>query len=282
MEHPTDWLLLWRQIVEEHDRARRPEGESGDDKWKNRGASFQEMVRKRWEHPDSSRDFILGCLDRDPGSTVLDIGAGTGAWACLMAPHAARVVAVEPSASMASYFELNVRKLGLTNVEIIREPWPDALPGPCDYSLCSHAMYGFADFRKFIERMVEVTRKTCFLLMRVPTSDGVMAEAAMRVWGHPHDSANFQIAYNALLQMGIQANVLMEDTGMWKPWKSASIDEALGDVKRRLGLVGETVHDEYLRALLERRLVLENNEYVWPKGVRSALVYWDVSLGTAS
>jgi hypothetical protein len=109
-----------------------------------------------------------------------------------------------------------------------------------------------------------------------------MAEAAMRVWGHPHDSANFQIAYNALLQMGIQANVLMEDTGMWKPWKSASIDEALGDVKRRLGLVGETVHDEYLRALLERRLVLENNEYVWPKGVRSALVYWDVSLGTAS
>lgn len=282
MEHPTDWLLLWRQIVEEHDRARRPEGESGDDAWKNRAASFHEMVRKRWERPDSSRDFILGCLKRSPGATVLDIGAGTGAWTCIMAPHASRVVAVEPSAAMASYLELNIRDLELANVEIIKEPWPNAAAGPCDFSLCSHAMYGYADFRTFIARMEEVTKKTCFLLLRVPVSDGVMAEAAMRVWGHPHDSANFQIAYNALLQLGIQANVLMEDTGTWRPWKSASIDESLGDVKRRLGLVGETVHDEYLRALLERRLVLENNEYIWPKGVRSALVYWDVSLGTAS
>ena len=146
-----------------------------------------------------------------------------------------------------------------------------------DFSLCSHAMYGFADFKTFIDRMVEVTKKTCFLLMRVPTSDGVMAEAAMRVWGQPYDSANFQIAYNALLQMGIYANVLMENTGLWKPWRSASIEEALADVKRKLGLVGDTVHDDYLRQLLERRLSYENGEYVWPRGVRSALVYWDVS-----
>ncbi|HOI06334.1 MAG TPA: methyltransferase domain-containing protein [Deltaproteobacteria bacterium] len=271
----TDWLLLWGQIIEEQGKSHTQDHAQGKDVWKDRAKGFHENVKKRWSRPDSSRTFILERLKENPGSTVLDIGAGTGAWTCLLAQYAGRVVAVEPSGAMASFLRKNVEEMGLANVEVIEETWPEARTGTCDFSLCSHAMYGYPDLERFIFRMEEVTEKTCFLLLRAPTLDGVMAEAAMRVWGQPHDSPNFQIAYNALLQMGICPNVLMEDTGLWEPWRSGSIGEALEDVKRRLGLVGESEHDGFLRDLLERRLTFEDGAYVWPRGVRSALVYWD-------
>lgn len=276
MESPTDWMLLWKQIIEEHGKSRVHENKQGMDVWKEKAKWFDENVKKRWSRPDSSRAFILEKLRQNPGATVLDIGAGTGAWACILAQHAGRVIAVEPSDAMASFMRKNVQDMGLKNVEIIQEPWPEARTGPCDFSLCSHAMYGYPDFKGYIERMEEVTEKTCFLLLRVPLSGGVMAEAALRVWGQPHDSPNFQIAYNALIQMGIFPNVIMEDTGLWDPWTNESIEEALADVKRKLGLVYENAHDAFLHDLLERRLVCEEGKYVWPRGVRSALVYWDV------
>lgn len=98
----------------------------------------------------------------------------------------------------------------------------------------------------------------------------------MRVWGHPYDSPNFQVAYNVLLQMGIYPNVLMENGGLWTPWKNASIEEALAEVKHRLGLGPSGEHDEFMIDLLRRRLILEDGQYVWPRSVRSALIYWDV------
>lgn len=276
MEKLTDWLLLWRQIIEENGKTHKYGRAQGKDLWEDRAERFDGEVKKRWKKPDSSRTLILERLMRNPGSTVIDIGAGTGAWTCIMAPHASRVIAVEPSGAMARYLERNVREAGFSNVEIVRESWPEARVDPCDFSLCSHAMYGSPDFEGFVVRMEEVTGKSCFLLLKVPETDGVMAQAAMRVWGQPHDSPNFHIAYNALLRMGILPNVLMEDSEPWKPWVHAGIDDALTDVKRKLGIAGETVHDGFLRDLLERRLVPGEQGYVWPKGPRSALVYWDV------
>jgi hypothetical protein len=75
--------------------------------------------------------------------------------------------------------------------------------------------------------------------------------------------------------MGIFANVLMENTGLWKPRVSATLEDALKDMKRFLGLDEVTEYEEYLKDLLKRRLKPENGLYVWPREVRSALVYWN-------
>ena len=55
-----------------------------------------------------------------------------------------------------------------------------------------------------------------------------------------------------------------------------SLEEALSDVKRRFGLGDSAEHDICLRDVLSRRLAFRDGRYVWPREVRSALVYWDV------
>lgn len=271
MEKVPEWPLLWRQIVETHAQGR----ENGQaDMWVKKARWFNDCVKKRWDKPDSSRDFIIAQLKAHPGSSVLDIGAGTGSWACQLAPYAARVTALEPSAAMITVMEENIRELGLTNVEIIQGAWPEAVVEEHDFSLCSHAMYGSPDIAAFFQRMDAVTRRMCILLMRVTTPDGLMAKIAQHVWGQPHDSPNFHIGYNALLQMGIYANVIMEDRGLWDPWTNASLEEAVTEVKHKLGLEDVDAHDAFLSEILGRHLVQQDGRYVWPAGVRSALVYW--------
>jgi SAM-dependent methyltransferase len=276
MEKTTDWNVLWRELVEVKARSRdkKPGKVNLSDIWEDRAQEFQKGVQKRWLHPDSSREFIISQMHHN--ASVLDIGAGTGAWTALLAPHAKYVTAIEPSGAMIEVLRKDMEAQNITNVSIVQGSWPDVAIEPHDYSLCSHAMYGYPDLTAFVQRMVICTRRICFLLLRAASVNGVRAEAARHVWGQPLDSPNFTIAYNVLIQMGIYANVLMENTGFWKPRTSASMEEALSNMKRYLGLNESDQHEEYLQDLLNRRLVLKGGKYVWPPDVRSALVYWQV------
>ncbi len=269
-----DWPLLWKQLVEVQTGAMKKKEDRAGDSWAEKARSFDEGVKRRWSKPDSTRRFLVDLLKAHPGSSVLDIGAGTGSWACMLAPHAVKVTALEPSPAMIAVMEEKIRELGIGNVEIIQDSWPGACVDDHDFSLCSHAMYGSTDFPFFVQRMNEVTRRCCLLLMRAPTPDGIMAKIAREVWGQPHDSPNFQIAYNILLQMGIFANVLMEDSGQWKPWTNDSLDEAVAEVKRKLGLDGHDSHDPFIRKILQENLTLDDGRLSWPSGVCSALAYW--------
>jgi 2-polyprenyl-3-methyl-5-hydroxy-6-metoxy-1,4-benzoquinol methylase len=276
MEKITDWNALWRELVEikARSRGKKSGNASEPDIWAGRAAEFQKGVKQKWVRPDSSRDFILSQIDSD--STVLDIGAGTGAWSALISPNAKQVTAVEPSSAMITVMRKSLAAKHISNVSIVQGSWPDVTVAPHDFSLCSHAMYGSPDLAAFITRMVACTRRMCFLLLRAPSLDGVRSEAARHIWGQPMDSPNFTIAYNVLLQLGIFANVMMENTGLWKPRTSASLKEALSSMKRFLALNESSNYDEYLMKLLRHRLTWTGTQYVWPPEVRSALVYWQI------
>ncbi len=266
MAQCIDWIQLWRELVE---------AQSPDPRRVVKPKGFHAATDRRWAKPDSTQDFIVSQLKAAPGATLLDIGAGEGSWAIRLSPYAQRITAVDSSPAMIQAMQANLSAAGVENIDIVPGAWPAVQVAQHDFTFCSHGLYASPDLAAFIRRMEQATRRTCFLMLRAPTLDGVMAQASMRIWGHPYDSANFQVCYNALLQMGIFANALMADSGLWSPWKNASLEEALVEIKRRFGLVGASEHDEFLSDLLRRRLTLEGGQYVWPRSVRSALVYWN-------
>ena len=276
MKQVTDWCLLWRELAETRDRGQQTAKDTGTrrDLWEDRVHEFSERVKARWNKPDSSRDFV--CAHLDSTTTVLDIGAGTGMWSLMMAKRAAHVTALDPSAAMLGYLRKNLVEQNITNVSVIHGAWPDAAVEPHDFSLCSHAMYGCPDFPGFIQQMVASTKHMCFLLLRAPRLDGVMAEASQHIWGQPYDSPNAIIAYNCLLQMGIFPNVLMENTGSWEARTSPSLDDALLYLKQHFRLTANDERDAFLMELLRRRLTSQNGSFVWPRETYSALIYWAV------
>ena len=267
-----DWLALWSELValQAGWRARRPEG----DAWAGRAGAYRERVRRRWTVPDSSRETVCSWLE--PGLSVLDVGAGSGAWAALFARRGARVTALEPSESMIESMEEGFREEGVHGVRILRGCWPETEVEPHDMVFCSHALYGCTDLRGFVLAMERAARRRCALLLRATLPGAPMAEAARLVLGQPHDSPNFAVAFNALLQLGRFPDVHMEAGEPWRGWHHASFEEALDEARARLGLGAEpSRHDAALRALLARRLEQGPRGWDWPPGVRSALVWWD-------
>jgi SAM-dependent methyltransferase len=272
-----DYEGLWRELVMlgEERRARKTKTNSSD-QWHGKATEFEQRVNDRWQQKDSSRDFVRMTLQDFPQSTVLDIGAGSGAWVSFIAPYANSVTAIDPSESMLCQLENRVQLEKLQNVKIIKGCWPDVQVVQHDISLCSHAMYGVKNFVEFVQAMQESTLKRIILLMRAPKDDGLMAQAAKLVWGHPFDSPNYQIAINILWQMGIFPNVIMEEDHLWKPWSHVTLEEALSEMKNRLGLFDNQEWDEKLLDLLESNLQYQSGEYIWPSALRTALLYWDV------
>ncbi len=277
MEKITDWIALWKELVENQGPFwnRKKRSKENTDKWKDRAKVFDARVRERWKKPDPHRKFLISMLSSIENPTVLDIGAGTGAWAILMSEYAKKVTAVEPSESMRKILRENLEKGGITNVEILDGSWPLKEVESHDFTLASHSVYGCEDLPGFINAMTKATRCTCFMLLRAPDHDGLMATAANRIWGHPYDSPNFQVAFNAMIQMGMFPNVLMEEKGMWPGWTSRNFDDAFERIGSRFAVERGSEHGEFLMDLLKKKLNEDNGRIHWPAELRTALLYWD-------
>jgi len=283
MEKFTDWIALWKELVEKQGPFwnMRKRSDKNEDKWKDRAKRFDARVKERWSRPDPHRDFIISMISSSTNATVLDIGAGTGAWSILMSKAARKVTALEPSVEMRKILEDNLNKEGVNNVEILDGCWPIAGMESHDFTLSSHSVYGCEDLPGFISAMTEATKNTCFMILRAPDYGGLMSRAANRIWGQPNDSPNFQVAYNAMLQMSLFPNVLMEEKGMWPGKISESFNDAYEEIRTKFGVEKDSEHGFYLRALLKENLMEVNGQVQWPPEIRTGLMYWNTYKETA-
>ncbi len=258
----TDWLKLWRELVSAN-----PHAPNADAIKRYKTHAFQKKQR-----PDPLLDFVVGSIDGD--MTVLDIGAGSGRWTIPLAATAKSVTAVEPSAEMLEVLRDNL-KSNPTNIEIIQSSWEEAAVEIYDIAVCAHSMYSSPDLASFVRKMEQHTRQTCYLAVRLLPVDGVISQLHNAIYGSPHDSANAVIAYNALYSLGIYANVKVENDIYH--WTNNTLEEAFIRAKRHLRLESNHSYDKMIQDTLDRHLTLSDKGYVWPDGMRSALLYWSPS-----
>jgi hypothetical protein len=257
----TDWLELWKELA-----ASVPQSSN-----REMVSRFKNHAQKRSERPDSLLDFIIDNIDCE--TTVIDVGAGSGRWTIPLAQKARSITAVEPSEDMRKVLEESISNSGVKNVRIIRNSWEEAAPEPHDIVVCAHAMYSSPDLASFVRKMEKYSAKACYMAVRLPPADGIIGELCLKKYGHRHDSPNAIIAYNALYSLGVYPNILME-TGDTYQWTNNSFEEAFIRAKRHLKLESNTVYDALIRQTLDRRLIRSNDTFIWPDGMRSALLYW--------
>ena len=266
----TDWLRLWRELVERFTVEPAQSEAEMMARWgkRVRRAGYTEEQRMS-DRDDPLMRFVIGNLQ--PTDTVLDIGAGIGRWSIPMAMAARSVTALDTLPGMLDIIRDNTLDEGVNNIETVLGDWSSVELGPHDHTLASHAVYMSPDIVGYARKMERLSRKTCNIVMRVPKHNGVIGELARRIHGCWHDSPNFVVGYNALLQAGINGHVVMEEST--RLLHNENLEDALARVKRHLRLHDDR-HDGEIMDVLERRLVKRDGEYYWPDGMRSALVWW--------
>jgi SAM-dependent methyltransferase len=95
---------------------------------------------------------LLITLGLDHRSTLIDAGAGTGAFTRAVAPHAGRVIAIDVSPAMVEVLQETVRSAGLGNVDVVRAGFLSYEHDgpPVDFAFSRNALHQVPDFWKGI------------------------------------------------------------------------------------------------------------------------------------
>jgi len=272
MLNEPEYLEIWRSLVK-HSGSNFPHAFNRKDQAEAYEASTR---RKNMGRRDTLLEKVIHEIK--PDYTILDIGAGTGRWTIPLAKSAARITAVDPSEAMLAILKQNAAASGVADkIEIIQKSWEEAEVGRYDFVISFHAMYMSPDFAAFVQKMETHTKRRCYLGLRHFPIDGIIQELSAKIHGTRHDSPNFIIGYNALYQMGIYANVIIED--FQHNWTDDTIDDAFRRAKRHLLVENTTSHDTLVRDTLKRRLELKDGKYRWPDSMTTALVWWEPRTG---
>jgi len=139
-----------------------------------------------------------------PGSTVLDIGAGTGAFTIPLARTAASVVALDPSSYHLDVLRQKAEAAGIVNLRYVEALWGEeaaSVVGPVDYAVAAYSMID-PDLHGFLAAMAGCAKKGVFIIYRAGDPDPL--DAFVRGENRPID---YRYIEQMLEAMGYEADV---------------------------------------------------------------------------
>jgi SAM-dependent methyltransferase len=207
-------------------------------------------------YPGSLLEKVLSGLDSS--STLLDIGAGTGAFAIPASARIAGVTAVEPSLQMSLFLENKMN--GQKNIRIINKWWEDISldeAGSHDTVLAANSLYRIEDILPALKKIVEAAGKYIYIIMSCKS--GLFDDIWKNLKGEAyHPPPSYIHLYNILYSMGVMADVeiirnkrrhIYKDMDQAIGYWSVRLDlgpEAGGALKKYLeGILGKTPEGLY-------------------------------------
>jgi SAM-dependent methyltransferase len=273
---PVAGIERWRNIVERRrvqmDAAYASAGIDNADYWGRRAKAYRAALHERM---DADPFLIRVRREVDPQTTVIDVGAGTGRHTIALAPHVARITAVEPSEAMLGFLQQDAARQQLRNVQTIASGWLEAAAEPADIVICSHVLYPIADIEPFVRKLAAHAKRRVYVYTRVdamPTDMGLWSE----FYGVPLQLQPSHLdLLNALAEMEIIPDVEIVEHRF--TWTFASLDEAIEQVRNSLCLrADDEAATSKLRSLLRDRMITWPNGRLGPQigSTRSAIISW--------
>jgi SAM-dependent methyltransferase len=199
------WETHWREIVASTPTRRRERVAPSArlKRWNAMAADFAERTGRR-EQGKQRREIIAGLIADGilrPGYRVLDIGAGPGNWALLLAQTADHVTALEPAKAMADILRERIDDAGIANIIVDRRTWQDIdlaqeqWEGAFDLVFAS--MTPGIDGPDNLKKMMAASRGACYLSKFSGGNGGPQryGELWQAVFGEPHDLRSGDIIY---------------------------------------------------------------------------------------
>ena len=270
-----DYVARWQQIIERRrtqmDSAYARAGIVHADYWGRRAKSYRAAT-----HAATADDPLIDRVLRvaGAGSSVLDVGAGTGRHTLALAPRVGQATAVEPSDAMLGLLREDVATQNLHNVQTVQAEWMDADVAPADVVICSHVLYPIGDVVPFIEKLQASAKQRVFVYLRadpVPTDFGYWKD----FHGEPlQDQPTHRDLFNLLVQLGIMADVEIVPTAFH--WSFESLEDAANQLAGALCLRDDDQPSRArLRELIRERWDDANGRVVPPpRPTRSAIFSW--------
>jgi cyclopropane fatty-acyl-phospholipid synthase-like methyltransferase len=268
MQQQFDWAKEWgtRRESDFFLSRLRKKGVTLQRYYNTRPAELMELHYSYVNYPGPIFDKMRSLIA--PEFTVLDIGAGDGAFTIEFAKTARKVTAVEPSPGQVGRLKEKARREGLNNIEIINKRWEDTEESELELYDVVNAAYCFSmpDIKGALRKMLNQTKKLLFL---VTSADNGFTDTYRKVFKTGHIFMDEYIYLcNILYQLGVQANVSIITRVFDHPWNLML--ELL-----RLELELTSAQERELFEELQRKgQIIEKDGDIWVKSWHKDALIW--------
>jgi len=277
---PRFWAEIWSRVHKNSLQARRRRDQDSLDYWNRLAGRFE-----RWAGQERTRRRVarvMAWLEQQralhPKMELLDIGAGTGAFAIPLARQVKKVVALEPAPAMLEVLRRRVEAEGISNIEFLCREWEEVSPeaeglaGRFDLVFASLTP-GVRDVAT-LEKMMVCSRRWCFLCDFAGRRRSPVREDLWRViFGEEMPPPGHDIIYplNYLYTLGYcpSFQVWVDE---WD--EELTVEEAAAGLEEFVGLYTEVTPEikKTIAGYVEQRAV--NGVYREEYRVRLGMILW--------
>jgi len=210
-----------------------------------------------------------------PTDSVLDVGAGAGRYTMPIAPHVARITAVEPSGGMRAQLEQQLTTRGLSNVTVVPGAWEEVEVEPHDVVFASHVLYFVPEAVAFLQKLDRSAHRAVYIFHRLEERATPYLPLWEQIYGAPRPPEVSAIdLVNLLYAIGLRANLRLTS-----PEESPgydNLDDAVEDAHQQLALSPDDLrHDDRIRSYLAEHLVNRDGRLGFPRGPQTAILWWE-------
>ncbi|NPV51371.1 MAG: methyltransferase domain-containing protein [Candidatus Methanofastidiosum sp.] len=197
-----NWSEEWNSSIKQSSYLKilNEKGISNNDFWEQLSYYDEFMAYSRYPGKILERiSFFLSSKD-----TILDIGAGTGAFTIPLSELSNKILALDPSPHQLKILKDKAKTAKRNNILYLEKEWKDAskeeLSG-IDYSIAAYSFFE-DDICSFLEKAISVSSKGIFFVFRAGRGD------PLREFVYDtKNSVDFLHLYNILYEMGYIFNV---------------------------------------------------------------------------
>lgn len=269
-----------RMVDAERDQAEHVRSDQGgdDDLWKPGARRFG--LSQAGEH------VAVGALATltDPGSRVIDVGAGGGRITLPLARRVRDMVAVEPSTAMREVLLAEAARVGVANLTIVPVRWEEADVDSADLVYAANVTYGVRDIEPFLRKLDRLATRFAALVAFADPPQHMLAP----FWAFVHGEERLRLPcrdelVDVLRELGVEPHLIRLPARPARPFGTS--EETRDELRRRLFIGRGNALEERLSEAIEQ-LTVERHGVVWARHAMAnerAVIWWHAgAMGTSS
>jgi len=193
------------------------------------------------------------------GSSIADVGAGSGLFALPLSELGFHVTAIEPSVEMIRIMESKMTQSSRGSLKIIRSAWEDFRCGSYDGLICMHSIYPMRDPSSAIQKMAGCSVKS-IVAVRSDDSGHSLSDAVREKLGIPRPAVKFNaMVTNILEKNGIPFTIKKIRTERYTRFRDPSSESDY--FSRHIGL-DQNRKNEITGVLLEKAELIGGEYFI--------------------